>query len=315
MPLPAWPGHAARLRHLPSAYVKTTGPTTFRRARAKLNLRLEVGKRSGRLHTLVSVIATLRLADVLRFSPCAQGFAVRTRGYDIREEDNLVWRAVHELGFGAPAVCITIKKYIPLQAGLGGGSADAAAALLGIAQMAMQNGAVVSASTVREAAARVGSDVPSALVPGLKIVAGTGELVTPYRCENAPRWGIVLLKPRVGSDTSRAYALLDEQQVTRDLDGSAFDRARAVCAAFSRANFHEFLELAHNDFSTVIKCAIPAVKSAQVRLEQAGASGTLLCGSGSCVAGFFESIEAARLALSRVSLDEGDWIAVTAFDV
>jgi 4-diphosphocytidyl-2-C-methyl-D-erythritol kinase len=295
--------------------VKTTGLTTFRRARAKLNLRLEVGRRSGRLHPLVSVITTLRLADVLRFSPCARGFAVRTRGCDIPEYDNLVWRAVDELGFAAPPVCITIKKYIPLQAGLGGGSADAAAALLGIAQIAMQNGAVVSASTVREAAARAGSDVPSALVPGLKIVAGTGELVTPYRCESAPRWGIVLLKPRVGSDTARAYALLDEGQATHDLAESAFDHARAMCAAFAEGNFHEFLELAHNDFSTVIERAIPAVESARMRLERVGAARTLLCGSGSCVAGFFENVEAALLARSRVSLDDGDWSEVTVFDV
>jgi 4-diphosphocytidyl-2-C-methyl-D-erythritol kinase len=295
--------------------VKTTRTTTRRLARAKLNLRLEVGKRSGRLHPLVSVIATLRLADVLRFSPSAQGFAVKILGCEIPEHDNLVWRAVRELGLGAPSVCITIKKYIPLQAGLGGGSADAAAALLGIAQIAMQDGAVVSASTVREAAARVGSDVPSALVPGLKIVAGTGELVTPYRCETAPGFGILLLKPRAGSDTTRAYALFDEQQATRELDETAFDRARAVCAAFAQANFHKFLALAHNDFSTVIERAIPAVESARQRLERAGAALTLLCGSGSCVAGFFESVEAARLAQSRVALAEGDWCVVTAFDV
>jgi 4-diphosphocytidyl-2-C-methyl-D-erythritol kinase len=286
-----------------------------RRAHAKLNLRLEIGQRTGRLHPLVSVIAPLALADVLHFSQSPKGFEVRCPGFDISEHDNLVWRAASELGSPTPAIRITIEKHIPLQAGLGGGSADAAAALFGISQIAVENGAVVWANTLFEAATRLGSDIPAALVPGLKIVAGTGDIVTPYRCDNPPPWGVLLLKPRVGSGTARAYALLDENNATRDLTDSAFDRARAVCAAFVTTSFHDFIALLHNDFSGIIERAMPEVEAARLRLESAGARRALLCGSGSCVAGFFESSEAARLARKRISLDDGDWCVATTFHV
>jgi 4-diphosphocytidyl-2-C-methyl-D-erythritol kinase len=284
----------------------------FRRAHAKLNLRLEVGSRRNGLHPLVSLIASVRIADILRFDRSTAQFEVRCRGCEIPTEENLVWRAAGELGVPPPPVAITIRKLIPLQAGLGGGSADAAAALLGIAQILTENGNRISASAIFEAASRVGSDVPSALVPGVKVVAGTGDLVTPQRCR-VPSWGILLLKPHAGSDTGRAYRLLDSVGVSRDLTDSAVERARAMCSALDSANFHDFLGLLHNDFSPVIEAAIPEVAAARKRVEQAGAAGVLLCGSGSCVAGFFESGEAARQAQKRVALLDGEWCAVTGF--
>jgi 4-diphosphocytidyl-2-C-methyl-D-erythritol kinase len=285
-----------------------------RRAHAKLNLRLEIGRAAGRLHPLVSVIASLELADILEFSP-AQAFGVSCPGYDISESDNLVFRAARALDVPLPKTHITIRKQIPLQAGLGGGSADAAAALLGIAALALENGEVVSADTLRQAAANVGSDVPSALIPGLKIVAGTGEIVTPYPCRRPPEWGILLLKPKAGSDTARAYALLDEAQQTNQPDEGSFERARAACAAFAAARFDRLAPLLHNDFSHVIEHAIPGVQSASERMADAGALHTLLCGSGSCVAGFFETVEAARAALGRLPLGDGEWSTVTRFHV
>jgi 4-diphosphocytidyl-2-C-methyl-D-erythritol kinase len=286
-----------------------------RRAHAKLNLRLEIGRLAGRLHPLVSVIASLELADILEFSP-AESFAVSCPGYEISASDNLVFRAARALDVPLPKAHITIRKQIPLQAGLGGGSADAAAALLGIAALALEkNGEVVSADTLRRAAARVGSDVPSALIPGLKIVAGTGEIVTPYPCRRPPEWGILLLKPKAGSDTARAYALLDEAQHTHELDESSFERARAACAAFAAARLDRLAPLLHNDFSHVIEHAIPGVQSASERMADAGALHTLLCGSGSCVAGFFGTVEAARAAQGRLSLGDGEWSTVTRFHV
>jgi 4-diphosphocytidyl-2-C-methyl-D-erythritol kinase len=285
----------------------------IRRARAKLNLRLEVGKASGRLHPIVSVIASLRLADTLRFTPSGGGFSVRCPG--IAQADNLAMKAAMESGLPLPDVTIAIDKRIPMQAGLGGGSADAAAALLGLAQISLENGAVVSASTLREVAARVGSDVPSALVPGIKIVAGTGALVTPYQCGAAPPWGILLLKPRAGSDTARAYALLDEANTFSQLADQAFDRARAMCDAFAHCDLEKFLGLLHNDFSAVIGTALPSVNAAKTRLAQVGALRTLLCGSGSCVAGFFATLEDARAARTRIPVSPDEWCAATTFHV
>ncbi len=291
--------------------MKTAAGAFIRRAHAKLNLRLEVGERRGDLHSLVSVIAPLELADELRFSRASDGFAVICDGLAIPERTNLVWRAAHELGV-PPPIAVALTKHIPLQAGLGGGSADAAATLLGVARILSDGGQNISSSVLHEAATRLGSDVPSALVPGLKIVAGVGERVTPYASKSPP-WSIFLLKPRVGSDTARAYALLDEVHSARPIASEALDRVRAMCRAFESRDFSNFLALLHNDFSAAIEQALPDVAAARKRLAEAGAAGTILCGSGSCVAGFFEDADGAQRAHARTALGEGEWSTVTQF--
>lgn len=291
--------------------MKTAAGAFSRRAHAKLNLRLEVGERTGELHALVSVIAPLELADELRFSWPSDEFAVICDGSAIPERSNLVWRAAHELDVPPPVV-VAIAKRIPLQAGLGGGSADAAETLRGIARILHEDGSHISPSVLHEAATRLGSDVPGALVAGLKIVAGIGESVTSCPC-TPPDWGIFLLKPRVGSDTARAYALLDEARSSRRMVDQALDRARAMCRAFAAHDFAQFLALLHNDFSAAIEHALPDVASARERLTDGGAAGTILCGSGSCVAGFFEDVESARRSHARTKLGEGEWSTVTSF--
>ncbi len=291
--------------------MKTAAGAFTRRAHAKLNLRLEVGERMGDLHSLVSVIAPLELADELRFSPAPDGFTVMCDGLAIPERTNLVWRAAHELGV-PPPIAVALVKSIPLQAGLGGGSADAAETLLGIARLFRDGGRDIAQSVLHEAATRLGSDVPSALVPGLKIVAGVGEKVMPHPCR-PPAWGVFLLKPHVGSDTARAYALLDAARSMAPIVDQAFDSARAMCHAFASHDFSQFLALLHNDFCAAIEQALPDVASARERLANAGAAGTILCGSGSCVAGFFEDVDSARRAHEHTPLGEGEWSLVTRF--
>jgi 4-diphosphocytidyl-2-C-methyl-D-erythritol kinase len=290
-----------------------TALATTRLAHAKLNLRLEVGPKTGRLHPLVSAIVTLELADELAFAPARGGFSVSSPNAAIPERDNLVWRAAHELAL-TPPVAVTIRKHIPVQAGLGGGSADAAEMLKALAESAAQAGHPISPDALSAAAARLGSDVPAALVPGLKIVSGAGERVTSYSC-SAPPWGVVLLKPVTGSDTTRAYALLDERGPRPPLGEQHLSRARAVCAAFASQNFNDFLALLHNDFTDVVESALPAVAEVRRRLERSGARATTLCGSGSCVAGLFEDAARARDARASFEVGAGEFCAVTRFHV
>jgi 4-diphosphocytidyl-2-C-methyl-D-erythritol kinase len=137
-------------------------------ALAKLNLRLEVGPLHGRLHTIVSVIAELALADELEFAPSSDGFHVKCDVADLREQENLAWRAVQALGLPLPPVSITIVKHIPMQAGLGGGSADAAAALFGIERICKEQGLFLTQQQIAHEALETGSYVASFLTLGLK---------------------------------------------------------------------------------------------------------------------------------------------------
>jgi 4-diphosphocytidyl-2-C-methyl-D-erythritol kinase len=281
-------------------------------APAKLNLRLEIGPLQGRLHTIVSVTSELALADELTFSRATDGVHVSCTLPQLQEQDNLAWRAVQALGLALPPFSIAITKRIPSQAGLGGGSSDAAAALIGCEKICNEQGMAIASEQLARAALEVGSDVPSFLTRGLKIVSGVGEVVHPFTSAPPP-WGIVLLQPSCGSLTARAYALLDEAGVPHDLGASALEAAEKMCRAYREREFTLFLALLHNDFSVAIERAMPAIALARERLVQAGARATVLCGSGSCVAGFFESYGAAQLAQARVARKAGEWLATTSF--
>jgi 4-diphosphocytidyl-2-C-methyl-D-erythritol kinase len=281
-------------------------------AHAKLNLRLEVGLLAGSLHEIVSVVAELELADELQFTPSSAGFRVVCERVDLGERDNLAWRAAQALQRELPGVRIVIEKNIPMQAGLGGGSADAAAVLLGLALILSEDGVPLSHQHLAEAALRTGSDVPSFLTSGLRIVSGVGERVE-RRVAQAPPWGIALLRPHVGSATGRAYGLLDAGGVPHDLGERALASAEDMCEAYAASNFDTFIGLLQNDFTAVIERELPAVAHARERLQRAGAQATILCGSGSCVAGFFQTRTAAHEALKRVSIGSGEWMYATGF--
>jgi len=285
-------------------------------ARAKFNMRLEIGAvRADGLHVVRSVVADLVIGDEVTFQPSGGEFSV-TCDRPIPQADNLAWRVAQALDTALPALRVHIKKVLPAQAGLGGGSSDAAAVLRGIAAVSMERGITLHKEALVRAASRVGSDIAACLTPGLKLVEGGGETVTPLPAVSLP-WGVLLLKPAAGMPTAAAYRILDDARATRDLEQPRRDNgATELCRALARADFARSCALVHNDFQDVIEAAMPEVADARVRLTSAGANTTVLCGSGSCVAGLFASVGAATHALASLSTGPGEWAAATgiAFD-
>lgn len=286
-------------------------------ARAKLNVCLHVGPpQPNGLHEIRSLVACLALADELDFEPSTGRLRVDCEGAEIAEPDNLAFRAAAALGHDAEGVRLRIRKRIPLQAGLGGASADAAATLTGIARIARaRESRAYSNSDLAAVARSLGSDVPACLEPGFKSISGTGELVRRIDAD-APPWGIVLLKPAAGMPTAQAYRLLDVYAEQRGLFRtplSSRDVTEPATAAIAAKRFDDFCAQVHNDFDPVVRAALPDVALAHDRLRRAGASRALLCGSGSTVAGFFPTMEQAREAAARIELSAGEWSAVTSF--
>lgn len=281
-------------------------------ARAKFNVRLEVGgKRADGFHAVRSFIADLAVCDELEFSP-AGAFAVDCDDPTIARESNLAYKAALALSIDLPPVRVLVNKRVPLRAGLGGGSADAAATLRGIARAMSEAGNPIDEALLVEAAAKTGSDVAACLVAGLKIVEGKGDLVRrlPFA---APSWGVLLLKPSIGVDTSAAYRILDE---ARDETGDRFageDAVLRLADAIEARDFVAACALAHNDFQNAIEAAFAPIADARARLRAAGAPATVLCGSGACVAGLFATIDAARIASSRIALADDEWSCATGF--
>jgi 4-diphosphocytidyl-2-C-methyl-D-erythritol kinase len=281
-------------------------------------LTLSLGSiRANGLHEIRSFVAALTLADDVWFEPHEGAFNVLCDGIDLPERENLAFRAAKALsgalGVDTHGVLIRIEKRIPTEAGLGGGSADAAAALLGFARIARERGAgELAESELCRVAATLGSDVTASLLSGFKRIAGTGEVV---RREAVPRppWGVALLKPAAGLSTAVAY----QRELT--LEGSpkpidAHDNTDQVTASVRSGSFADFCRFLHNDFDPVVSHALPQVARAHDRLRNAGADVTLLCGSGTTVAGFFPTLTEAEAAISRIELGPGEWSAATSFD-
>ena len=181
-------------------------------AYAKVNLSLDVvGRRADGYHLLSMVCQTVSLCDTLTFVR-KPGAPLSVRVEQAPEipsgPENLVYRAAERFfaaaGEDDRGVEITIEKHIPAQAGLGGGSADAAAALRGLCRL---YGKRLSKETLDAIALAVGADVPFCLCGGTALAEGIGERLTPLKA--LPRCLFVVVKPPFGVSTKEAYQKID----------------------------------------------------------------------------------------------------------
>jgi len=268
-------------------------------APAKLNLCLYLGpRREDGLHELCSLFEPLALGDPIGVGE-AERDEVACPGV---EGENLAARALEALrehGWERPPLRVEIEKRIPVAAGLGGGSADAAAVLR------LAAGEVAG---LEEIAAGLGADVPSQLVPALALVRGAGERVE-HLPDPVPH-AVVLLPDGGGLATAEVFAEADRLGLGRDageLDALA-DRLRA--AAGAGASPLSYRELLVNDLEPAARSLRPGIGDALDALRAAGALHALLTGSGPTAFGLFESLSAARAAAEE--LDRPDAIVCEA---
>jgi 4-diphosphocytidyl-2-C-methyl-D-erythritol kinase len=280
-------------------------------APAKLNLCLFLGPaREDGLHELCSLFEPLALADSIEVAE-AERDEVLCSGV---EGENLAARALAALrahGWDGPPLRLEIGKRIPVAAGLGGGSADAAAVL----RLAARCGALGSLSGPKAPhgelgaiAAELGADVPSQLVPALSLVRGAGERVERLP-EPAPH-AAVLLPGGGGLSTAAVFAEADRLGLGRpqaELDALALGLREAAGAGTSPLDYADLLA---NDLEPAARSLRPEIGAALDALRAAGAPLALLTGSGPTAFGLFENLAAARDAATR--LDRDDAIACEA---
>lgn len=278
-------------------------------ARAKLNLGLVVGPpRADGFHDLVTLFQSVSLADTLEIVPRAPGLslAVRfenaaARGATVfdraavpRGRDNLVLRAAR-LWFertGAPGGAdFRLTKRIPAGAGLGGGSADAAAALAGLGRM---HGIRLPRERALELAAALGSDVPFAVAGGTRLGRGRGERLRRVRLARA--FTAVLAVPRWRVSTSRAFAEIDRHKNLLTPWGAKLRSAQLLGHKQLRAE--TWLRLG-NTFENVLGKRVADFQSLRDRLLNAGAVEARMTGSGSGVFGVLEPGTSARDVIDR----------------
>ena len=263
-------------------------------APAKINLTLEVlGRRDDGYHGIRSVMVPLELADELTVEP-SSSFSFACDRSDLEGERNLAYAAVRALG-EPPPVAIELRKRIPVQAGLGGGSSDAAAVLR--AAMSGAFGRGLRHDWLRIARA-LGSDVPFFLAGTAALVEGTGERVTPAGA--IPRWHLAIVKPPVAISTPAAYASLDRSQ--RSARARNTSVSIAMLEALQRGDFDAVESLLQNDFHDIIAAQSAEVRQAVAALRGAGATNAMLAGSGSCVFSLAPHRAALDATLERLDL-------------
>jgi 4-diphosphocytidyl-2-C-methyl-D-erythritol kinase len=277
------------------------------RPSAKINLTLRVGlMRPDGFHEVRTVLQSIALADVVSLSPRRGRFGLTVRGAGVPEgRENLVWRAAehlwHAMGrAGDPRdVFVKLDKQIPPAAGLGGGSADAAAVLLGLSQIW---GSRLSRHDLRSVAADIGSDVPFFLQGGTALGTSRGEEI--YPLDDVRRLGVVLIKPSFGVSTADAYRWHDEPPalVPRPADGAEPAQSRQVDLGWSTGPIALI-----NDLEGPVAARHPEIAAMVQACLREGAIGAAMTGSGSAVFGLFPE-PAARRAVER--LRRPDWLVL-----
>lgn len=265
------------------------------RAHAKVNLDLRVlGTRADGFHELRTVFQSLELHDTITCVSQPGPFKVicRTPGVPV-DTNNVVWRSAielwNELGrTGEPCgVKVTIQKQIPVQSGLGGGSANAAAALLALARM--WGGAPIA--FLRELAARIGADVPFFLSGGTALGLGRGEEVYPL-VDLPPHW-VVIVRPPYGVSTAEAYSWYDEDRAA----GLREPRELQILPVPWPTRAAQMI----NDLEPPVVRRHPEIGALRGALRDAGAVAAAMSGSGSAVFGLFRSRAAAKRAIRPLS--------------
>lgn len=265
---------------------------------AKINLFLDVeGVRDDAYHNIISIMQSIDWADEVRIeiTPIGEGIRLTCSDSDIpTDERNTAHKAarlfLERIGNGA-GVSIHITKNIPHAAGLAGGSADAAAVLLGLNELFQFP---LSTEELLVIGKKIGADVPFCIMGGTVLVTGIGEKLE--KLAAFPPCYIVCAKMGEGVPTPQAYAELDRK----------FDKFRAyqpkgqnlscVKTAMERGELSTLRSAVFNIFESVVEPERPSVTSLKRALLSCGATVAMMSGSGPSVFGIFEDLSAAEAA-------------------
>lgn len=274
--------------------------TVYEQAHAKINLSLDVlGRRENGYHEVKMIMQTLNLCDDLTFEKLSAGEGVRlyTNSDMLNAEqasgtDNLIIKAAKKLSEYTNQsfdVKITLNKYIPIAAGMAGGSADAAATLRGLNKL-FELG--LSVDALKEIAVKIGADVPFCVTGGLALSEGIGEILT--QLSPLPSLPVVICKPNVFVSTKDVYQAFDSEDKVNHPD---VDR---MVDAIKKYDYKTVVSLMGNVLEPVTVSTHPVISEIEKAIEDNGALRAMMSGSGPTVFGLFESVSKAQEAALKL---------------
>ena len=261
-----------------------------RKAYAKINLALDVlGTLPNGYHEVRMIMQTVGIWDELTFEKAESGIVITTDSGELPTDgNNLIYKAVKLMqeefsNFGG--VKIHLQKNIPIAAGMAGGSTDAAAAMIGFNEL---YGLGVSRERLMELGVRIGADVPYCVMGGTALAEGIGEKLT--RLPDAPSCTLVVVKPDLNVSTKEVYTRLDAKTDVEhpDIDG--------MISAIKENDLEGVARRLGNVLELVTMQLCPVIGDIRRCMEQYGALGSLMSGSGPTVFGIFDDISRAQAA-------------------
>ena len=247
------------------------------RAYAKINLCLDVvGQREDGYHELKMIMVPIDFYDMLEMRPAKTTTLSLNRYFLPVNEKNTVIKAIRVLreryGFRQEFECM-LTKHIPTQAGLAGGSADAAAAIRILNRMLNLK---MSRADIIDCAKQVGADVPFCCLNQPALVEGIGDIITPFECH--PDFSLLLVKPRIGISTKVAFENMDPAKTVHP-----------DCEAMRRAliadDYPGILKALGNSLEEVSLRMVDEIRIVKQKMKELGFDGVLMSGSGSTVFG------------------------------
>ena len=267
-------------------------------APAKVNLCLHVAPAGkAEMHQVVTLMQPLTLGDKLVIRPGEPGLHFTCSDPKLNNRDNLVMKAARAWCRAAgqePAHSLHLEKKVPVAAGLGGGSSDAAAALMGLNAL---SGSALGVKELYRLARRLGADVPFFLAGVTALCGGVGDVITPR--PDFPALYYVLINPGFAVSTAWVYGQFDLAWKNQKVRYKIGD---------SRQSGPVWEGLLVNDLEAVTMRAHPELAKVKGALLGQGAVGALMSGSGPTVFGVFESAEAARKAASDLEQEPKWWV-------
>ncbi len=260
------------------------------KAPAKINLFLHVlRKRSDGYHDLASVMQQISIYDELEYSLRPEGIVLQCPGTNLpTDEKNLVFRAAQAIfnftGY-AGGVNITLRKFIPEAAGLGGGSSDAATTLMALNDRCSLN---VSQNDLMKLGTKLGADVPFFIFGRQAFASGIGDKL--QILPDFPQLNMVLINPAFSLSTKMVYENLN-LALTKKKNSYSIPRFYAV---------GDVIRELHNDLESVSLTMYPELKDYKQMLMKEGALGALMSGSGPTLFGLFEDEKSAQEARDAI---------------
>ncbi len=269
-------------------------------AYAKINIGLSIGPRKpDGYHDIASIFQSVSLCDTITFRTTGGEGELSIGGIPYCEPmETTIAKAVGAIRKRcgtADGLGIDVIKRIPAMAGMGGGSADAAAALAGLNSLLRLG---LSLRELAELSRPIGADVPFFLHGGAAAVSGIGERIQPI--EPRTDFGLLVIEPGFGISTAAAYAGLD-----RFREGQAHDAGRPSCEGWESSYRGSILEWPfRNSFEPMLERDHPAYAVLRRQLTESGARFVSITGSGACMYGVYDSIEDAADAAGRFETGE-----------